>query len=370
MRHAGHSDDRDVPPRPPRLCFVGPLAGARPGTVVTQGVRLSAHFRSAGHEVTAVSESSSRYVRFLDTVWTLIRRSRDIDILVVHVYGGLSFLVEDAASLLGRLFGHSIIMVLHGGAMPEFMTRFPGWSARVLRRAHAIVAPSPFLAKAVGLRGFPCRVIPNVIDLRLYPFRHRRTLAPRLLWMRSFHDVYNPAMAIRVLERLRATHSGATLVMGGQDKGTEIETRRLARRLGLEDATRFPGFLDMEGKLREGESADIFINTSHVDNMPVAVVEAAAFGIPVVSTSVGGVMDLLTDRETALLVPDGDVDAMTGAIRLLLADQELAGRLSAGGRTLAERSGWDRVRPQWDEVFVKVLAAGGDTPGQASNVRP
>jgi glycosyltransferase involved in cell wall biosynthesis len=188
--------------------------------------------------------------------------------------------------------------------------------------------------------------------------------------MRSFHDVYNPAMAIRVLERLRATHSGATLVMGGQDKGTEIETRRLARRLGLEDATRFPGFLDMEGKLREGESADIFINTSHVDNMPVAVVEAAAFGIPVVSTSVGGVMDLLTDRETALLVPDGDVDAMTGAIRLLLADQELAGRLSAGGRTLAERSGWDRVRPQWDEVFVKVLAAGGDTPGQASNVRP
>lgn len=370
MRRTESRDDSGTPVRTPRLCFVGPLAGARPGYVVTQGVLLSTHFRNAGHDVTAVSQSPNRYARFLDIVWTLVRKARAIDIVVVHVYGGPSFVVEDAASLIGRLFGHRIIMILHGGAMPEFMARFPGWSARVLRRAHAIVAPSPFLARSVGLRGFPCRIIPNVIDLRLYPFRHRRALKPRLLWMRSFHPVYNPEMAVRVLECLRKTHAEATLVMGGQDKGTELETRRLARRLGLEDAVQLPGFLDMPGKLREGATADIFINTSHVDNMPVAVVEAGALGIPVVSTSVGGITDLLRDRETALLTPDGDVEAMTGAIRLLLADEHLAAHLSAGGRALAELSAWERVKPQWEEVFVKVFAARDDTPEQEFHVRP
>lgn len=357
------------PSQKPRLCFVGPLAGARPGYVVTQGVRLSGHFRSAGYVVTAVSQFPNRYARLLDIAWTLVRKARSIDVLVVHVYGGASFVVEDVASLLGRLFGHRIIMLLHGGAMPEFMARFPRWSQRVLHRAHVIVAPSAFLARAVAPRGFHCRIIPNVIDLQLYPFRHRRALKPRLMWMRSFHPVYNPLMAVRVLERLQTTHPDATLVMGGQDKGMEIEARLLARRLGIQDSMQFPGFLDMQGKLREGATADIFINTSHVDNMPVAVIEAGALGIPVVSTSVGGVTDLLADGETALLTPDGDVEAMTAAIRRLLADEELTARLSAGGRNLAERSAWERVRPQWEDLFVTVLPARDDRPQQGTHVR-
>jgi len=100
-------------PDPPRLCFVGPLAGRRTAVVVTQGVRLSAHFKEAGYSVIAVSESSNRYVRLIDIAATLVRRRKAIDILIIHVYGGASFVVEDVASLLGRRFGHRIVMILH-----------------------------------------------------------------------------------------------------------------------------------------------------------------------------------------------------------------------------------------------------------------
>jgi L-malate glycosyltransferase len=335
----------------PRLCFVGPLAGSRRDHVVTQGVWLSRYFHAAGYEVIAVSASPNRYVRLLDITWTLLRRHRRIDILFLHVYGGASFVVEDVASFIGRCSGHRIIMMLHGGAMPEFMASFPRWTRRVLRRADAIVAPSAFLARAVEPLGLRCGVIPNVIDIRLYPFRLRRAIAPRLFWMRSFHPVYNPLMAVKVLERLRATHPEATLVMGGQDKGMQAEVERYARDRGLGDAVRLPGFLGTERKLREGSAADIFINTSHVDNMPVAVLEGGALGLPVVSTTVGGITHLLRDGETALLTPDGDVEAMVAAIQRLLRDPDLAGRLSTAGRRLAELSSWEQVRPQWEALF-------------------
>jgi len=353
----------------PRLCFVGPLAGSRHGYVVTQGVWLSRHFRDAGYDVTAVSVSPNRYVRLLDITWTLLLRRRRIDIMFLHVYGGPSFVVEDIASLIGSRSGQRIVMMLHGGSMPEFMASFPRWTRRVLKRADAIVAPSAFLARAIERHGLRCGVIPNVIDIAHYPSRLRRAVAPRLFWMRSFHAVYNPLMAVKVLERLRTTHPEATLVMGGQDKGMQAEMERYVRDRDLGDAVRLPGFLDMERKLREGDAADIFINTNHVDNMPVAILEAGAMGLPVVSTTVGGITDLLKDGETALLTPDDDVEAMVEAIRRLLRDPDLAGRLSTSGRRLAERSDWVQVRPQWEALFASLLVRADGRESGSDHVR-
>jgi phenylacetate-CoA ligase len=163
-------------------------------------------------------------------------------------------------------------------------------------------------------------------------------------------------MAIRVLARLRATIPEASLVMAGRDKGLEIEARQLAEQLGLNGAVRFAGFLDLAEKVHEGHAADIFINTNRIDNMPVAVVEACAMGLPVVATAVGGVPDLLKDGETGLLVPDDDDKMMVEAIKRLLNDAELAGRLSANGRRLAEHSAWEQVRPQWEQLFADLMA--------------
>ena len=132
--------------------------------------------------------------------------------------------------------------------------------------------------------------------------------------------------------------------------------QRLALRLGLNNAVRFPGYLAMAAKVQEGESADIFLNTNHVDNMPVSIIEACAMGLPVVATNVGGIADLLTDNETGLLVPDDDDEAMAAAVLRLLGDPDLASRLSANGRQLAERFSWEQVRPQWEQLFAEIVS--------------
>jgi L-malate glycosyltransferase len=338
-----------------RLCFVGPMIGRNPGYTTTQGEILSDRFKDEGWSVISVSASPNRYMRLADIVTTLIRCRRTIDVLIVQVYGERSFVVEDIASWLGQQFGHRIVIVLRGGTLPDFMSRFPNWTRRVLSRAHTLVAPSEFMARAVIPYGFRAKVIPNLIDLSVYQYRHRQTVSPRLFWMRTFHPAYNPMMALRVLAVLRSKMPESTLVMAGQNMGFEAEVRQLARGLALDGAVRFAGFLDMESKVREGSAADIFINTNNIDNMPVSVIEACAMGLPVIATNVGGIPDLLTDGETGLFVPRDDVEAMVKAIYRLLNEPGLAGRLSINGRQLAERVSWEQVYPQWERILADVI---------------
>jgi glycosyltransferase involved in cell wall biosynthesis len=339
----------------PRLCFVGPMVARHEGHVTTQGEILSGLFDKAGYPVISVSNARNRYVRLVDIVSTLVRRRRSIDIQCLQVFCGPSFVVEDIASRLGRIFNQRIIMFLRGGAMPQFMTRHPRWVRSVLSRADVIVAPSEYLARSVASQGFKALVIPNVIDLWQYEYRHRHDVRPRLFWMRAFQPIWNPEMAVRVLARLRSIVPDATLVMGGQDKGFESAVKQQAVALGLNGSVRFTGFLDMIGKVQELNSADIFINTNRIDNTPVGVVEACAMGLPVVATAVGGIPDLLSHDETGLLVPDNDDEAMVQAIQRLLDEPGLASRLSANGRNLAERSSWDRVGPKLEELFSELM---------------
>lgn len=352
---------------PARLAFVGPMVGRHPGNTTTQGQVLSDLFAGDGYSVISTSAKQNRYARLLDIVQTMVRTRNKIDVLIIEVYGGRSFVVEDIASWLGRQFGQRIVMWLHGGAMPEFMARYPKWAQRVLKRADLLVTPSVYLARALDVHGFTAKVVPNVINLQAYNFRPRRLVRPRLFWMRSLEPMYDPLLAVRVLARLRKSAPDARLLMAGRDGGSESEARQLAEKLGLAKAVEFAGFLDMAGKVRAGHDCDIFINTSRVDNMPVAVLEAWAMGLPVVSTSVGGIPDLITDRETGLLVSESSPEAFVTAIEQLLNNPDLAERLSNSGWHLAYQSSWQQVRPQWEQIFCSLAGEPVEpTPSQSN----
>lgn len=345
---------RNSPPeKKPRLCFVGNMLGANAGYITTQGQIVADLFTAEHFEVTRVSSRVNRAARLAEIITVLVKKRRRFDVVVLDVYSGLNLIMAETVGWLCNLLKLPLIMVLRGGDLPKFVERKPEAMRKILGRADLLVAPSAFLADKIGRAGFEVEVVSNVLDLKRYAFRRRRALTPKLFWMRSFHPVYNPQLAVRVLAGLKARYPAATLTMAGVDKGLEAATKKLAEDLGLREAVRFPGFLDREQKAKEFARHDIFLNTNRVDNMPVAIVEAAASGLPVVATRVGGIPYLLTDGENALLVPDEDADAMTRAVRELLEKPPLAQRLAAGGRRLARRSAWKQVRGEWEKLFVR-----------------
>ena len=168
--------------------------------------------------------------------------------------------------------------------------------------------------------------------------------------MRAFAPIYDPEMAVKVLFELQRKYPNASLTMVGPDKDGSLQTTKsFAESLGI--TVRFTGQLSKEDWWQLASEHDIFINTTHFDNTPISVMEAMALGLPVVSTNVGGIPYLLTDKENALLVNDNDVVAMTTAICSLLDNQEKTKALALNARNFIEQMDWNVVKEDWKRVL-------------------
>ncbi|MEP7036988.1 MAG: glycosyltransferase family 4 protein [Acidobacteriota bacterium] len=332
------------------------MLGRNADYITTQGQIVADLFAVEGYKITCVSSKINRTARLAEIILTLIKEHRKFDVVLLEVYSGLYFIIASVAGFLCKFFKLPLIMILHGGNLPAFTQKYPYWTKKVLNQADHLVAPSTFLAEKIGDSGYEIQVISNVVDITLYAYRERSVIAPRLIWMRSFHPLYNPEMAIKVLAKLRESVPESTLTMAGADKGLEDKIKLLAEDSGLSNAVWFAGFLDLEKKLKEFSDADIYINTNRIDNMPVSVVEARALGLPVVATDVGGLPYLIENGENGFLVPSEDVDAMVKSIRMLLDNPELTRKISRNGRALAENSAWITVRSEWEKLIEEVLA--------------
>jgi glycosyltransferase involved in cell wall biosynthesis len=207
------------------------------------------------------------------------------------------------------------------------------------------------LKKAFESEGFTNVIyIPNSIEIEKYKFKERIEFAPRLLWVRAFASIYNPEMAVKVLQQLQEKHPSASLTMVGPDKDGSLKTTKdFADSIGV--AVNFTGQLAKEDWWQLASEHDIFINTTHFDNTPISVMEAMALGLPVVSTNVGGIPYLLADKENALLVNDDDDKAMKEAICSLLEDQQKASDLTLNARHFIEQMDWNVVKEEWKRVL-------------------
>ena len=309
-----------------------------------QCLTLKHLFEKDGYELTCASTQLNPFLRLLEMMGAIVKSVGRAKVVVLDIYGGRSFYIEDVVSLWGTIWRRKMIFVFRGGDLPEFFKRHPGWARRVLRRAFLRVTPSAYLQDSLKELGFETVVVPNTIDLSQFDYRQRVSARPRMLWMRTFHPVYNPEMAVEVLAKVRKKFPEATLTMAGGDRNYIQNVKELARRLKVEEGMRFVGFLDAEGKRREMNEADIFLNTNRIDNMPVSVVEACASGMAVVATSVGGVPYLLQDQSNGMLVPNENSDAMASAVIQLLETPKLAAHVSSGAKTVADCSSWSEVR--------------------------
>ena len=274
---------------------------------------------------------------------------------VVHIFSASywSFMLAPApAILMARLFRKPVVLHYHSGEADDHLTRWRRVVAPLLRMVSEIVVPSTYLQRVFAAHGYKARVIPNVIDTTRFRTRDRIRLRPRLLSVRNLENYYRVDNTIRAFAELKRWFPDAMLTIAGFGS-QEQELRRLAAQLRV-DNVRFLGKVSQNDLPAIYDEADIFVNSSVVDNQPVSILEAFASGLPVVSTGTGDIAAMLREGAAGLLVKPDDPEGMASAVTRLVEDARLSQRVVREASQEVERYTSRHVREQWISVYNDV----------------
>jgi glycosyltransferase involved in cell wall biosynthesis len=349
---------------PLRVCLVGPLPPPA-GGMANQTAQLAELLRGEGFHVDLVRTNAPyrpawvgrlRIVRacfrLLPYVGCLWSRMRGADVVHLMANSGWSwFLFAIPAALVARLRAVPLVVNYRGGEAESFLGQ-SAWAVRpFVKRAAALVVPSTFLHEVFGRFDMAATIVPNIVDLaRFRPAPAARDGEAHLIVTRNLEPLYDNATAIRAFALVRREIPAARMTIAGEGP-LFAALQALACELGVADAVRFCGRVVNTDIPALYASAQVFLNPSLADNMPISVLESLASAVPVVSTNVGGVPHLVEHERTALLVEPGDATAMARAALRLLREAPLRDRLTAAGLESVRRFDWASVRPRLLAVY-------------------
>lgn len=267
------------------------------------------------------------------------RAARDADLVHAH------WLPSGFAAMATR---RPFVVQLWGTDV-ELARRAPRLARSVLRRAEAVVCPSSALAgEATRLGARQVEVVPSGVDL---PAEVGPEAEPAEV---LYAGRLSPEKG--VLELVEAAE-GLNLVVAGD--GPLRDRVPMAR--GFVPPSELGGLYSR---------AAVVACPSHREGFGVAALEAMAHGRPVVAGAVGGLLDLVVNGETGILVEPGNVPALRAALDRLLEDPELRRRMGEAGRArAAERFGWPAVTRKTLDVYARYAGKKSGRGGSGSSDR-
>jgi len=320
-------------------------------------VQTNAPYRPRAIENIRVLRAAFRLLPFLGSLWREVRRSG-----VVHVMansGTAWYLLAAPAIHMAVALRKPVIVNYRGGLAREFLKSAPTWVLPTLRKATAVVVPSAFLETVFREHGIRTTIIPNVVDAATFhpaPAAVANRYHCHLVVARNLEPIYGIDLALRALKILKDCGIPVRLSVAGVGPEKENLTA-LVSELGIAGEVQFLGRLDVEAMACLYRTADLVVNPSRVDNTPNSILEALATGIPVVSTSVGGIPDLVQHAETAWLVSPESAKDLAAGIRTLLESPEICNRLSWNGALLANQCSWPQVKERWLMAYRQAITA-------------
>lgn len=168
-------------------------------------------------------------------------------------------------------------------------------------------------------------------------------------------EVKNQELLIRAASQLVATQPMLHLLVVGDGPERQNLTR-LATDLGLSERVTFAGYQAAPERLLS--AMDIFALTSRLEGLPLAMLEAWATGLPVVSSAVGGIPKVVQDGENGLLFPNGDLPQLVKHLGDLLGNQERRASLAkAGYQAVSSKYSLSRMAADYDTIYRELITS-------------
>ncbi|MGB0987074.1 MAG: glycosyltransferase family 4 protein [Pseudoalteromonas spongiae] len=353
-----------------RVVIVGPLPPPA-GGMANQTRKLAEFLRSEQLEVDIVQVNADyrpswvaklpviRAVFRLFNYWfTLNQKLKNADVVHIMANSGWSWhLFAAPALIVAKRLNKPAILNYRGGYAEQFFSESWHWVKLTMKKASVIVVPSPFLQQVFSKFEHHAEIVPNVLDQSLFYHNADISLneqAPTIIVTRNLEAIYDVATTIKAFSQIKQEFPKAQLKIAGT--GPELNSlTELTEQLSLTDSVEFLGRLAPENMAALYQNAQLMLNASIVDNTPNSIIEALACGTPVISTDVGGIPKLVTDKHDALLVSPTDDKAMAKLAINVLSDKSLTLQLRDNGLVTISKFHWPQVWQKLKSCYVSAL---------------
>jgi glycosyltransferase involved in cell wall biosynthesis len=277
---------------------------------------------------------------------------------VIHVFSAsyLSFVLAPTPAILsGKLYRCKVLLNYHSGEAEDHLQRWRRSAIPTIKLADTVIVQSDYLVRVFDQFGLTTHVIYNHVDTGKLRFRDRVPLRPVFLSNRNLEAHYAVDHVLRAFKIIQEKFPKATLdIVGDGSQRHALET--LSHELGLRNTT-FHGQIDPSAMPDVYDAADIYLNASEIDNQPLSILEAFACGLPIVTTDAGGIPYMVSDRQTAMMVPRGDYVQMADrAVELLNNGSETRQMIERARQECLQYS-WGAVREAWLGVYFGLASA-------------
>jgi len=351
---------------PIRVCIVAPSLDILGGQAVVAQRLVAQLRRDPDIELSFVPHNPQlpglfRYmqrVKYLRTFVTslvyavsLLRKLRNQDVIHVFSASYWSFLLAPTpAVIIGKAYRKRVILNYRSGEAADHLARWRRTALPVLRMADSVVVPSQYLVDVFAEFGIAARAISNFVEADKIPFRERTNPKPRFIANRNFAPHYNVSCVLQAFALVQQRVPEAELIVAGDGEQREL-LHELARTLGLRN-TRFVGQVPPERMAELYDAADVYLNAPNIDNMPNSIIEAFAAGIPVVTTSAGGIRHIVSHDRNGLLASINDHAALAAQAIRVLTEAGLGHRLSQCARQdVLSKYTWSAVHARWRRAY-------------------
>jgi len=226
-----------------------------------------------------------------------------------------------------RLFGRKIIYHFHGAS---FMEHYRSASKRTQSRMRALFGKVDIvICLSESWRQYitdiaprsNIKVVPNATHLPELCVKQNSDDLVHLTFLGLIGERKGLFDLLRVVRRLIDNDLKIKLSVGGNGESDRLQAT--IKSLELNDSVNFLGWISEKQRDKLLRETDIFVLPSYGEGMPMSILEAMSYSVPVVSTKVGGIPELVRDGETGFLVEPGDLDALYRKLKCLIQDKEL-----------------------------------------------
>lgn len=347
--------------------ILGPSLGQNGGMATVQNLILAhAPSQYTLRHICTHDEGSAlhRGIIFIRAIASFLRSLlfKKVDIVHIHVSERGSVLRTVLLTILSFIFHRPVVLHAHGAEFKSFFSKMPGWVQNIISgifgQCDGFIVLSDFwqnfYISQLGLTPERVFTLPNAVELPSeIPCRQNSSPINLVFCGRVGHrkGAFDLLQAFAGLPpHLKAC---ARLTVAGDG---EIEQGQfLADRLGLSDHVTFLGWINPSQRDQILANANIFILPSYNEGLPLAILEAMAWGLPPITTPVGGIPEVVVPNQNGLLVAPGNVQQLSKAIRYLLEDAELRLKLGKSARATAESLDIRTYTHRLGHIYDRVL---------------